>query len=75
VWRATPLRDSPGFAFEETQLLWYVAVTEWIVFRHRYPYRGVESDILRGRIGWLAARPLSYTARSPPNGPGRLAFG
>jgi ABC-2 type transport system permease protein len=60
VWRATPLGELAGISLDESQLIWYVALTEWIVFATAYPYRWVETDILKGRIGWLAARPLAY---------------
>ena len=60
LWAATPLEElgRPGFGARE--LLWYVAVTEWVAFATGLPYRDVEEGILTGRIEAELVRPLPF---------------
>jgi ABC-2 type transport system permease protein len=74
VWQATPLREIPGLGYDSQSLIWYVAVTEWIVFAVGYPYRQVEADVLKGRIAWLAQRPLPYAVQVAAEWTGAAGF-
>ncbi|HET6521746.1 MAG TPA: ABC-2 family transporter protein [Geminicoccaceae bacterium] len=60
LWRATPLEElaSPGLGVPE--LLWYVAVTEWVAFAAGLPYREVEESIQGGHIEAALVRPLPF---------------
>ncbi|MBI1777697.1 MAG: hypothetical protein HYR63_20345 [Proteobacteria bacterium] len=62
IWQSTPLAELAGPGYDTEGLIWYVAVTEWIVFATAYPYREVEADIRGGRIAQLASRPVPYLA-------------
>ena len=41
-------------------MLWYLAVTEWIVLSGPFIYLQIEKDIQRGEIATLLPRPMSY---------------
>jgi len=43
-----------------SDLLWYLAITEWIVFAGGLPYREVEHDIVNGQIAVGLQRPVRY---------------
>jgi ABC-2 type transport system permease protein len=60
LWRATPLHELAQPAPAAEDLLWYLVVTEWIVFAGGLPYREVESDIIGGQIASELLRPLPY---------------
>ncbi|WP_119461365.1 ABC-2 family transporter protein [Rhodospirillaceae bacterium SYSU D60014] len=60
LWRATPLAELAGQGLGVPDLLWYVAVTEWIVFAAGLPYRDVEETIRTGRIETSLVRPVPY---------------
>ncbi len=60
LWRATPLDELVAPAPTAAGLLWYLAVTEWIVFAVGMPYREVEADIGSGQIVTAMLRPLPY---------------
>jgi ABC-2 type transport system permease protein len=60
LWQATPLEELAGPALGAGDLLWYVAVTEWIVFAPGLPYRDVEESIRSGQIETALVRPLPY---------------
>ncbi len=74
IWQAAPLAELAGSAYDTTRLLWYVAVTEWIVFATAYPYRDIEADARHGRIAWLSARPLPYAAAVAAEWAGATGF-
>jgi ABC-type uncharacterized transport system permease subunit len=50
--------------YEAADLLWYVAVTEWIVFSPRLVFREVEIDLREGRVTGALIRPLPYALTS-----------
>ncbi|MBV9522271.1 MAG: ABC-2 family transporter protein, partial [Alphaproteobacteria bacterium] len=60
LWRATPLGELGPSAPTAEALLWYLAITEWIVFAVGLAYREVENDISTGEIASAMLRPLPY---------------
>jgi ABC-2 type transport system permease protein len=60
LWQATPLTELAQPAPNAADLLWYLAITEWIVFAGGMPYREVEADIRSGQIATSFLRPLPY---------------
>jgi ABC-2 type transport system permease protein len=60
LWQATPLGELAQPAPSADALLWYLAITEWIVFSGGLPYRDVEADITSGQIAVALQRPVPY---------------
>jgi ABC-2 type transport system permease protein len=60
LWQATPLGELAPPAPDAAGLLWYLAITEWIVFSGGLPYCDVEADIASGQIAVALQRPVSY---------------
>lgn len=60
LWQVTPLGELPPPAPSATQLVWYLAITEWIVFAGGMAYRDVETDITGGGIAVALQRPVPY---------------
>lgn len=59
LWGATPLHEWRGAPPREA-LLWYLAITEWVVFTAAARYREVEREIASGAIESALLRPLPY---------------
>jgi ABC-2 type transport system permease protein len=74
LWRATPLGELGPNAPSAADLLWYLAITEWIVFTGGIAYREVERDILSGEIAAALQRPLPYAAATLARWAGSAAF-
>ncbi len=47
-WKATPLDELGRRDLTPERLIWYLAITEWIVFATGMPYRDIEEDIRSG---------------------------
>lgn len=41
-------------------MLWYLAITEWIVLSIPYLHMEIEKDVRNGNIAYLTSRPVSY---------------
>ncbi len=74
LWQATPLAELGRSDVTAVGLLWYVAVTEWIVFAAGMPYREVEADIRDGRIATALTRPIPYGAAVLAQWAGEAAY-
>jgi len=74
LWLATPLQELGAGAPTAADLLWYVAVTEWIVFAAGLPYRMVEEQIRSGQIESALLRPLPYAVATLAEWSGGTAF-
>jgi len=74
LWLATPLEELGPGAPTAADLLWYVAVTEWIVFAAGLPYRVVEEQIRSGQIESALLRPLPYAIATLAEWSGGTAF-
>ena len=60
LWAATPLHELHGWTATRESLLWYLAITEWIVFTAGARYREVEAEITSGAIESALLRPLPH---------------
>jgi ABC-2 type transport system permease protein len=74
LWLATPLQELGPGAPTAADMLWYVTVTEWIVFAAGLPYRVVEEQIRSGQIESALLRPLPYAAATLAEWSGATAF-
>lgn len=61
IWHATPLATLDLPSHDADHLIWYVTVTEVIVFAMAFPFRAVEDDIRLGHIEAGLTRPVPYT--------------
>ena len=59
IWQLVASQGSLG-AFGRTDLIWYLAVTEWIALSMPPVHTEIESDIRSGNIAYLLPRPVSY---------------
>lgn len=55
------------------ELLWYVAITEWIVLSLPWVFLQIESDVVNGDIAYQLPRPISYLGMSLARGGGEYA--
>jgi ABC-2 type transport system permease protein len=60
LWRATPLRELGTAGYSPQALLWYLAITEWIVFTAGARYREIETEVSSGAIESALVRPLPH---------------
>jgi ABC-2 type transport system permease protein len=74
LWLATPLQELGPGAPTAADMLWYVTVTEWIVFAAGLPYRIVEEQIRSGQIESALLRPLPYAVATLAEWSGATAF-
>jgi ABC-2 type transport system permease protein len=73
-WRATPLAELGRPDFTPERLIWYLAITEWIVFATGMPYREIEEDIRSGALASRLSRPIGYAAACLAQWCGGAAF-
>ena len=72
VWRA--VADSGvSTARQPTELLWYLAVTEWVLMSAPSVHFQMEEDIRRGDVAYQIARPASWLGARLAHGLGALA--
>lgn len=72
VWRA--VADSGvSAARQPTELLWYLAVTEWVLMSAPSVQFQMEEDIRRGDVAYQIARPASWLGARLAHGLGALA--
>jgi ABC-2 type transport system permease protein len=74
LWLATPLRELGQPSPTAAEMLWYVAITEWVVFAAGTPYRAVEEQIRSGQIESALLRPLPYAAATLAEWSGATGF-
>ena len=71
VWRAAV--DGGLAGFESAALVWYLAVTEWILLSVPVVHREIEDEIHRGDFAHELLRPYSYEAALCAQGIGAIA--
>lgn len=55
------------------QLLWYIALNEWVLIAFPEVQEGMEQDVKRGRLAYLLPRPISYLGATFAEGLGTLS--
>ena len=60
LWSATPLQELRDTAPSREALLWYLAITEWIVFTAGARYREIEREVTSGAIESALLRPVPH---------------
>jgi ABC-2 type transport system permease protein len=60
LWQATPLRELGAAGTSPESLLWYLAITEWIVFAAGARYREIEVEVSSAAIESALPRPLPH---------------
>jgi ABC-2 type transport system permease protein len=71
LW-ATVLDRTDVDGASPTDLLWYLAITEWIVIALPLVHVPIERDVQTGDIAYLLPRPLSYLGTRVAEGVGQL---
>jgi ABC-2 type transport system permease protein len=59
IWQMIGRQGSLG-AFGHGDLIWYLAVTEWIALSMPPIHTDIEADVRSGNISYLLPRPISY---------------
>jgi ABC-2 type transport system permease protein len=59
LWEVVAERGAVAGA-SRSELLWYLAVTEWVMLSLPLVHLNIESDVRRGDIAYLLPRPISY---------------
>ena len=59
LWRAVAESGMPLGA-EQEQLVWYLAVTEWILLSTPARHLEIQEEVRRGDVAYQLARPVSY---------------
>jgi ABC-2 type transport system permease protein len=73
LWAVVAERGAvPGMSARE--LVWYLAVTEWIVLSLPHVFLQIEADVRSGDIAYRLARPISYLGGCLAESAGDLAL-
>jgi ABC-2 type transport system permease protein len=72
VWRAVE-ESSPGTR-DPREMLWYIAMTEWVVMSVPMIHFQMAEDIRRGDVAYQMARPASWLGSRIAHGLGTLAL-
>ena len=72
VWRAVG-ESGLSIARRPAELLWYLAVTEWVLMSAPSVHFQIEDDIRRGDVAYQIARPASWLGARLAHGLGALA--
>jgi ABC-2 type transport system permease protein len=59
LWEVVVARGAVG-DLSMKELLWYLAVTEWVMLSMPLVHMQIEADVRRGDIAYLLPRPISY---------------
>jgi viologen exporter family transport system permease protein len=72
LWRAVGAGGS-GSGTRET-MVWYLAMTEWVLFSAPLLHFDVEADVRRGDVAYQIARPVSYLGSHLARGIGAMVL-
>jgi viologen exporter family transport system permease protein len=72
IWRAVA-ESGASTARQPAEMLWYLAVTEWILLSAPSVQFQIEDDIRRGDVAYQIARPASWLGARLAHGLGALA--
>ena len=71
VWRA--VAETGAVQRNPREMLWYIAITEWVVMSAPLVFMQMEEDIRRGDVAYQIARPASWLGARFAHGLGALA--
>lgn len=72
LWRVVAEAGMP-IAAESRTLVWYLAMTEWVVLSMPMAHVGIQESIRRGDVAYQLGRPISYVVAAVAEGVGALA--
>src|SRR5688572_6554876 len=72
VWRAVA-ESGASVQRDPREMLWYIAMTEWVVMSAPLVFMQMEEDIRRGDVAYQIARPASWLGARLAHGLGALA--
>lgn len=72
VWRA--VGEAGGRARDPREMMWYIAMTEWVVMSAPLIFFQMEEDVRRGDVAYQIARPASWLGSRLAHGLGALAI-
>jgi ABC-2 type transport system permease protein len=73
VWRAVA-ESGVSTGQQPAEMLWYLAVTEWVLFSAPSVQFQIEEDVRRGDVAYQIARPASWLGARLAHGLGALAL-
>ena len=73
IWRAVAEAGASTPGTQPAEMLWYLAVTEWVVMSAPMVMIQMEEDIRRGDVAYQIARPASWLGARFAHGLGMLA--
>lgn len=71
LWKIAAVKAG-AFYFEPNQLLWYIALNEWVLISLPDIQIDMEHDLRSGRLAYLLPRPISYLGTKFAEGLGTL---
>ena len=72
LWQAIAEAGMP-LALDRVRLVWYLAITEWIVLTPQAVHVDIEGEIRRGDVAYHLQRPFSYLGALVAQGAGTIA--
>jgi ABC-2 type transport system permease protein len=72
IWRAVA-ESGAAAAQQPSEMLWYLAITEWVLMSAPSVHFQMEEDIRRGDVAYQIARPASWLGARLAHGVGALA--
>lgn len=75
LWRAVAATEGPTASFggDPSTLVWYLAMTEWVLMSVPHVHFRMEDDVRRGDVAYRIARPASYLGGLYAEAAGALA--
>jgi ABC-2 type transport system permease protein len=73
LWRAVG-QDGGGAAGGRSAMVWYLAITEWVLLSAPMLHFEIEAEVRRGDVAYQIARPVSYVGAHVARGIGTLAL-
>lgn len=71
LWKSVSTRQLP-FEVSSTQMVWYLATTQWVLFSVPHPEFELEQQIRRGDVTYQLVRPISLLGVTLAEGLGTL---
>src|SRR4051794_12489527 len=72
LWHAVG-QDGGGGTGGRSTMVWYLAITEWVLLSAPTVHFEIEAEVRRGDVAYQIARPVSYVGAHVARGIGALA--